>query len=613
MGKRIPVVVLTIFVALVVSAAATAPPIDAESFIRHVKFLASDELQGRGNGTPALDKAAEYIADRFREDGLKPAGDQGTFFQKFELVTGLDVKPGNSLRIATGSSEARFAIGDDYYPLSMGGQTVGTTLPLVFAGFGISAPSLHYDDYANVDVAGKAVLVFGHEPQENDAASPFDGRTNSVHAAVLQKVRVARAHDVRLLIIIDDYSHATDGTNAPGWARVPQAEEYGIPVIRVSRARVRPLLGDAIDLQAVASEIDRDLMPRSRPLTGVTVTYLEHLEHIRKSVRNVIAMLPGSSPALSTEALVVGAHYDHLGLGGRDSLAENAIGQIHNGADDNASGTAAMLEIARAASANPSAFPRTVVFIAFAGEELGLLGSAYYVDHPTVPLERTVAMINLDMVGRPAGRILVSGLDSAPALEGDLNAAAAGGSIEVKSFKEGAGVGSSDDTSFLLRHVPSIGFFSGFHTDYHRPTDDTEKIDAAGGAAVARLALALAERIDARPERAPFVAPPTTDPHTAGGSAMDSTGGYGAYFGSVPDFADEGNGVKFADVRENSPAAKAGLRKGDVLTSFAGKPIKNLYDFTFALRDHRPGEKVDVTVMRDGKELKVTVELANRP
>ena len=199
------------------------------------------------------------------------------------------------------------------------------------------------------------------------------------------------------------------------------------------------------------------------------------------------------------EAIVVGAHYDHLGLGGRHSLAPDATGQVHNGADDNASGIAGLLEIARAASLAPVKPPRTLVFVAFAGEELGLLGSAWYVDHPVVPLEQTAAMVNLDMIGRPDGRILVSGVESAPSLDADLKAASQHRTIALKSFREGAGVGSSDDTSFLLRKVPVVSFFSGFHADYHRPSDDSDKIEAAGATEVTRIALALVQRIAARP------------------------------------------------------------------------------------------------------------------
>ena len=289
-------------------------------------------------------------------------------------------------------------------------------------------------------------------------------------------------------------------------------------------------------------------------------------------------------------------------------MSPDLAGQIHNGADDNASGTAALLEIARVAAARRAAFARTLVFVAFAGEELGLLGSAHYVDHPAVPLEQTIAMINLDMMGRPSGRILLSGIESAPSLDEDVKAAGAGRRVEVRAFREGAGVGSSDDTTFTLRSIPSIGFFSGFHGDYHRPSDDWQRIDAAGAVEVTRIALALTERLANRTERPAFVAaaPRARQPGAGGG------GGYGAYFGSVPDFGEGGGGVKFADVRPGSPAEKAGLRRGDVLVRFDGAEIATIHDFTFALRNHKPGDTVKVVVMRDGAEVEAEVTLATR-
>jgi len=305
---------------------------------------------------------------------------------------------------------------------------------------------------------------------------------------------------------------------------------------------------------------------------------------------------------------VIGAHYDHLGLGGRHSMAPDATGEVHNGADDNASGTAALIEMARAITAARVQPPRTLVFIAFAGEELGLLGSAWYVDHPVVPLEQTTAMVNLDMIGRPAGRILVSGVESAPSLDGDVKAASAGRRVAVKAFREGAGVGSSDDTTFLLRRVPAIGFFSGFHADYHRPSDDWDKIDATGATEVTRLAVALVEHIAARSERPVFVEPPVQPRMTSAGDGR----GYGPYFGSVPDFADSGTGVRFADVRNGSPAAKAGFRRGDVLVRFGGAPIANIQDFTYQLRKRQPGDTVEVVVLREGKEVTAQVTLVPR-
>jgi hypothetical protein len=248
----------------------------------------------------------------------------------------------------------------------------------------------------------------------------------------------------------------------------------------------------------------------------------------------------------------------------------------------------------------------------FAGEEHGLLGSSYYVNHPTHPLDRTIAMINLDMVGRAGGRIMVDGLGNAPSIEQDLKAAESGSSLSLRALRGGPGAGASDDATFLLRKIPSINFFSGFHSDYHRPSDTWQKIDAAGGAAVADLALALARQLANRSTRPEFIeTSQPQDPHSSGN--VGAVSGYGPYFGSVPDFANEGQGVKFAEVRGGSPAAKAGLRGGDVMISFAGMPIKTLYDFTFALREKKPGDRVDVTVLRDGKEVKATVELTTRP
>jgi hypothetical protein len=268
--------------------------------------------------------------------------------------------------------------------------------------------------------------------------------------------------------------------------------------------------------------------------------------------------------------------------------------------------------MARAAAAARTEFRRSIVFMTFAGEEHGLLGSSHYVNHPAVPLDATIAMINLDMVGRAAGRIMVDGLGNAPSIDDDLKVAESSSSLKLKALRGGPGAGASDDATFLLRRIPSINFFSGFHSDYHRPSDTSEKIDAAGGAAVADLALALARQLANRPERPQFVdTTPQQDPHASGN--VGAVSGYGPYFGSVPDFANEGQGVKFAEVRVGSPAAKAGLRGGDVMIAFGGMPIKTLYDFTFALREKKPGDRVDVVVVRDGKEVKVSVELTTRP
>lgn len=589
--------------------------VDPKTYLEHVRFLASEDLEGRGNGGRGLETAADYIAARFREAGLEPGGDNATFFQRFEMTTGMSVEPGTSVTLRSGRTSLAFDVGRDYEIVSTsGGQPTVEPLPIVFAGYGISAPAMRYDDYTGIDAQDKAVLIFTHEPQENDPRSVFEGQTNTIHSTMMRKVEVARKNGVRALLVIDDGNHRPATDRFRRWLRDPQAEDFGIPVFYLSRDLVQRAIGTRLNLETASEEIDRDLSPKSRVLEDLTVSAVDRTTRVRRPVRNVIGTLRGSDPSLAPEHVIVGAHYDHLGRSARFSMSQNSTGQIHHGADDNASGTAAVIEMAKAAVEARKEFRRTVVFMTFAGEEHGLLGSSHYVNHPTQPLDKAIAMINLDMVGRAGGRIMVDGLGSAPSIEEDLKAAeSAARSLSLRALRGGPGAGASDDATFLLRKIPSINFFSGFHSDYHRPSDTWQKIDAAGGAAVADLALALTRQLANRASRPEFVETiqQQQDPHSSGN--VGAVSGYGPYFGSVPDFANEGQGVKFAEVRAGSPAAKAGFRSGDVMISFAGMPIKTLYDFTFALREKKPGDRVDVVVVREGKEIKTTVELTTRP
>jgi hypothetical protein len=494
---------LAVALVLVVATTTTAGPstiVDADTLLGHIKYLASDQMKGRGDGTPELDRAAEYIAQQFKAAGLQPAEPGGSWYQPFELVAGLTIGRGNRLVVHDGRRDIALTLGTSYYPLSAAVNDDPARpavdlehLPVVFAGYGLSVPSLGYDDYAGIDVKGKAVLIFSHEPQEHDPASRLNGTRPMPQTRLEAKASAARRNGARALFVVADPSHDVDDADYRVFAIAPSAAEEGIPVIRIRRDEMRPLV-DAWKLEDLARDIDRDLVPQSRPLPGVTLDYVAHLTHNRRVVRNVIGVLPGSDGARSSEAIVIGAHYDHVGLGGWYSMAPQLTGEIHNGADDNASGTAAVMEMARVAVQERSRFPRTLVFVAFAGEELGLLGSANYAEHPVVPLDRTLAMLNFDMVGRSHGAVDVSGVEVSHALEVDLDEAAkATGALTVRHASPGEG--RSDDASFLRHQVPAINFFTGFHPDYHRPTDDWQKIDAAGLRDVATLALELAARI----------------------------------------------------------------------------------------------------------------------
>jgi len=354
-----------------------------------------------------------------------------------------------------------------------------------------------------VDVDGKAVVIFSHEPQERLSGSPMNGARPVMESTLTEKEGAARMRGARALIVIGDPTHLIDQADYGLFAKDPDAEDKPIPVLRLRRKEAQPLL-DQYQLDSLARLIDADLVPRSAALNGATVTYQEHLSKNVRTVRNVVGVLPGTDPQRAKEAIVIGAHYDHVGLGGHLSMSPERTGEIHNGADDNASGTSSVIEIARQAVSQHDRFPRTLVFVAFAGEERGLLGSAHYVEAPAVPVADTIAMLNLDMVGRARGNVDVSGLEFAPSMEEDLTGAAQGlRGLSIK--REGPGAGRSDDSNFQSRRIPAINFFTGFHGDYHRPGDDWEKIDTQGTSQIATLAFELAARLAARPMRPEFV------------------------------------------------------------------------------------------------------------
>ena len=322
--------------------------------------------------------------------------------------------------------------------------------------------------------------------------------------------------------------------------------------------------------------------------------------------KNVIGILPGRDPVLRNETVIIGAHYDHLGLGGFGALDPDSAGRVHNGADDNASGTAALFAIAQRLRAAPLA--RTVVFIAFSGEELGLLGSDYYVKHPLYPLSATEIMINLDMVGRLKNdKLIVYGTGTAteiPALLDSLNWYA---KFDLRPQPEG--YGPSDQTSFYAAKIPVLHFFTDLHGDYHRSSDDWDKINAQGLVRVADFAAAVATATGNRPSRLTFVDVPPPAPK-AGAAA---TGGYGAYLGTIPDMASgETGGVRITGVSKGSPAELGGMKGGDMITKIGDYDVPDLAGMTDALRNYKPGDKVVVVVIRDGKEIGLDVTLGKR-
>jgi Peptidase family M28/PDZ domain/PA domain len=604
--RRYPfALLLCIFVAVSSLASGSLPlsELSSERYIQHVSFLASDDLKGRGNGTPELERAAEYIAAQFRSYGLQPAGDNNTYFQKFEITVGADFTSKNALQIG-GSAKQR---NKDFVtmPVSSTGTYEG---PIVFAGYGITSESLKWDDYAGIDVKGKAVLVFRHDPEEMNPADRF-AKDSSALTSFIGKARNARQHGARAILFITDPNNHPNDPDAVGKATSDlEFRDLSILAVHATREAVLPLFAKAgknmADLQRA---IDQGQKPQSFEFPDSKIRLVGDVRPIRKTVRNVLASVRGSDGSLRNEWVVIGGHYDHLGLGDRNSLSQADVGKIHHGADDNASGTSGVLELARLAAHNAQAFKRSVLFMTFAGEELGLFGSSHFVNNPTMPLASITAMINMDMIGRLSNRPLnVMGTGTSPNFPAWIDQA--NKRVGLKLTLSNGGHEGSDHLSFDGKHIPTLFFFSGLHSDYHRPTDTADKIDAKGAVQVLSLVAGTAELIANAPSKLLYTEVKEERPQTGGGGG----GSYSTYFGSVPDFRDDLEGVLFADVHADSPAGKAGLKAGDLLVEFAGEPIKNLYDFTDALGTKKPGDVVPVVVKRNGQSIKVNVTLEVR-
>ncbi|HSR50580.1 MAG TPA: M28 family peptidase [Acidobacteriota bacterium] len=561
----------------------TATPLAAQDdFTRHLRFLASDYLRGRGNYDPQTDLAAEYIADAFRSLNIEPAGTEGSFFQPFELPAQVSVGEESSVTfLYQGLSPT---VQDTFALIGYGPETQ-VRAPLVFAGYGISSDE--YDDYESVDARGKIVLVMeGEPPLRRDASTPY--------STLRYKIVNARDHGAVGILFAQGPALLRSGELESG----DEIHRLGIPAFRASRAwswRARYFLGTN------ESAINRTLTPRSGPMTGLQAYLRLEVEENTRQVRNVIGFVQGRSD----DVIVLGAHYDHLGLGGPDTHPE-LMGQIHNGADDNASGTSALLTLARDLALGPTP-SRSILLIAFAGEELGLLGSRHFMRQPTVDPERMVTMINLDMVGRSNGKVLVLGAGTAIEFEDVLRRAGRLSPLQIKTFDSPGA--RSDHQPFAQAGIPVLFFTSGTrHPQYHHPDDDWQRINFASSLEIVDLVRSVVLNLDRLPRR-PQPVDLLPQPDTAGllGSSND------VLLGIHSDANWSHLGLRLRAVEEDTPAYQAGLIEDDILIGLDGRRIDDLYDLTFALQNHSAGDEIEVMVLRQGRLLRLPVRLGERP
>jgi hypothetical protein len=483
---------------------------------RNLFFLASDSLKGRNTPSPELDSAAAYIAREFARSGLRPV--DGSYFQRVPLnITGLG-EP-NALRVRSASGEKSYEIKTDYTPFAMTASRE-VRAPIVFAGYGITAPEYKYDDYSGIDVKGKIVFVLRHEPGEEDSLSVFNGAKPIEFSRVETKVRIAIEHGaVGVMLATDPLNHTSlvpRGFPWPSLSRIiPKDalpltlgadESSKIPVIHVGEAVIAQLFGSVESLKAVQARIDSSVAPHSFLITDAEADIRTTTEVKVMYANNVVGVLPGYDPVFRQEVVVIGAHYDHVG-----QKKEHAPGEryIYNGADDNASGTCAVLGVASALGGLPVTPRRTILCITFAGEEKGLFGSEYYVRNPLFPLKNTVAMLNMDMVGRNGvDTLLLVGSALSPDIarivrEEDARV----GFVLVDYVLRNAG---SDHMSFMKHNIPNLFFHSGDHAEVHTVNDRPELINTLKIARAAELAFLTAYHIANDTLRYQYIPTPMT-------------------------------------------------------------------------------------------------------
>lgn len=579
---------------------------------KDIFFLASDECEGRGVGTLGLDLAAYYIAAQFKKAGLKPGGANGSYFQPFMFSTGAQVD-GTSTLVLTGpgGEKAELKQGTDF-------QIIGTSgpgkvnAPLVFAGYGVTALKSDYDDFAGIDVKGKAIITLRRVPRFANKEKPFDGAKDASDlnaiAALDGKQHRGEARQAAAVILVNDVSEMPKDSLTT-FQVTKGISTVSTPFVHVKRSAIDEILVKSTGKNLADHEraIDEDLKPRSTVLQGWTIQLDVKIKRTEIPVKNVIGYVEGKGP-LANETVVVGSHYDHLGYGGQGSLSPKSKGQIHYGADDNGSGTTSMMELSRR-FATKKTDGRRMVFMAFTAEERGLIGSRHYTRvQPIFSLKDTVAMFNLDMVGRvkdlPDGakpKLLVEGFNSAKEFDELVEKSNPGFDIVKKNSR---GFFSSDQYNFYLQKIPVLFFWTGEHSEYHRPTDTADKINVSGMKRIADYAERCIDSLRTEPKR-----PEYTAVQVKFGPIIGGGGKQAPRLGFLPDLEFEGPGVRVAEVSKGGVAETAGFKNGDIILEIAGKKVANLDGYRPLMAMQKLGDTIEVRITRDKKEMTLKVTL----
>lgn len=569
----------------------------ADSLKKHVKYLSSDELQGRKAGSEGDSLAAVYICNHFANAGLTPLFNTG--IQHFTLVT--DVKPGSNNHLSANGKT--FIFSDDFSPFSF---SIDTTIKsgVVFAGFGIVGQSgnLSWDDYKNQDVKGKWVLVLRGDPEPDNSTSEFIPLSTDRAKSLTAKDKGAAGVLLVSPTSIEKTDHPVDMTFDKS------VSDAGIPVISITRKTAADIL--AMPLTAIDS-LEKAMISNKQTISfnvNTTVNATSDIQRTKAVSRNIAAILTGNDPVLKDEYIVIGAHYDHLGQGGEGSGSRMPdTVAVHHGADDNASGVASLLELAKYFAADKNKISRSIIFVAFGAEEMGIIGSRYFIDHSPVPVKSIKAMINLDMVGRLKAKdeasITISGTGTFNVADSLINILEKGRSFSVKRVTDG--YGPSDHAAFYTAGIPVAFITTGAHDEYHTPFDTYEKINYPGELEITSFTADLARDLG-NLKKAPIFAEAGT---------RREPGQYSrnlkVTLGIMPDVsgAETSGGMKVEGTRKDAPAAKAGMLKGDIITAINGMKVSNIYDYMSRLGKLKPGDIANVEILRNGKKEILIIQL----
>ena len=590
--KRLHLLTLGLWVLVSLPLTAQHSEISQDALRKSVYFLADDALQGRQTGTEGEVKSASFIRDAFREAGLRMHEKEG--YQFFDVVTGAEAAEATRLQMG----EQELAYGEEYVALSFSPNHPAQG-GLVFAGYGfaIENDSISWNDYAGKEVDGKWVLLLRGEPDPDNPNSPYAGFSGDRH-----KILTARDPGAAgVLFVNGERFDKEDKLMDMFFDR--SAAVADIPVFHIRRNVADPIL-ERYDY--TIAQIEEVLNVKKTPLSFETeVVVFGHPEISQKKVqaRNVIGMLEGNDPVLKEEYVVVGAHFDHLGMGGPGSGSrEPDTLAVHNGADDNASGVAAVIELARY-FAHLKSNARSIIFVAFSAEEMGLLGSKHFVENPPVPLKHIHTMINFDMIGRmkEEKKLMIGGSGTAKESEALLNRLGKKRKFDLALSPEG--YGASDHAAFYTRDIPVFFISTGAHADYHTTRDDAALLDYTAMKQVVDFSADLLAELSGPSPRLSF--------QEAGPKSRSGHGrGYKVSLGIMPDFTGSGSdGLRVDAVRPDGPGGVAGMKKGDVITALNGKSVGNIYDYMARLKGLEKGMSIPVDVIRDGKPLVLLVQL----